>query len=123
MHGGIISFALDTVGGLACMANNPGVDQVTIELTVNFLKPLKKEPFRAIGRELRSGRTTAVAEAEMTRWGGRALRDRAGDVVQDPEAPRRGVIVFLPLGDEDSRGKKSTLSNRWNLSSIRAALQ
>jgi uncharacterized protein (TIGR00369 family) len=38
---------------------------LTIELTVNFLKPLKKEPFRAIGRELRSGRTTAVAEAEM----------------------------------------------------------
>jgi uncharacterized protein (TIGR00369 family) len=65
VHGGIISFALDTVGGLACMANNPGVDQVTIELTVNFLKPLKKEPFRAIGRELRSGRATAVAQAEI----------------------------------------------------------
>ena len=56
---------LDTVGGLACMYNNPGVDQVTIALTVNFLKPLKKEPFRAIGRELRSGKTTAVAEGEM----------------------------------------------------------
>jgi uncharacterized protein (TIGR00369 family) len=65
VHGGIISFALDTVGGLACMANNPGVDQVTIALTINFLKPLKKEPFRALGKELRSGRTTAVAEAEM----------------------------------------------------------
>ena len=65
VHGGIISFALDTVGGLACMPNNSGMDQVTIELTVNFLKPLKKEPFRAIGKELRNGRTTSVAEMEM----------------------------------------------------------
>ena len=65
VHGGIISFALDTAGGLSTMANNPGIDQVTMELTINFLKPLKKEPFRVIGRELRNGRTTAVAQAEV----------------------------------------------------------
>ncbi|MDA4111942.1 MAG: PaaI family thioesterase [Thaumarchaeota archaeon] len=65
VHGGIISFALDNVGGLAVMSNNSGFDQVTLELKVNFLEPLKKEPFLAIGRELRHGRTTAVAEAEM----------------------------------------------------------
>ena len=65
VHGGIISFALDTVGGLSTMANSPGVDQVTLELTINFLKPLKKEPFRVTGRELRDGRTTAVAQAEI----------------------------------------------------------
>jgi len=65
VHGGIVSFALDNVGGLAVMSNNSGIDQVTLELKVNFLEPLKKEPFRAIGRELRHGRTTAVAEAEI----------------------------------------------------------
>ncbi len=65
VHGGIISFALDTAGGLSTMANNPGVDQVTMELTINFLKPLKKEPFKVTGRELRNGRTTAVAQAEV----------------------------------------------------------
>jgi len=58
-------FALDSVGGLAIMPNNSGTDQVTLELKVNFLKPLKKGPFRAIGREIRSGRTTSVAQAEM----------------------------------------------------------
>src|SRR5579862_2045874 len=65
VHGGIISFALDNVGGIAVMTNNTGIDQVTLELKINFLEPLRKEPFKAIGRVLRHGRSVSVAEAEM----------------------------------------------------------
>jgi acyl-CoA thioesterase len=65
VHGGIISYALDIVGGLAVMAQNTGIDQVTLELKVNFLEPVRKDPFRVIGRTIRQGRTTAVAEAEL----------------------------------------------------------
>ena len=65
VHGGIISYALDNAGGLAVMTQNGGIDQVTLELKVNFLEPLRKEPFRAIGRTLRQGRTVAVAESEV----------------------------------------------------------
>ena len=64
VHGGIISFALDTAGGLAIMPTNEGIDQVTLELKINFLEPLKKEPYRIVGKMLRRGRTIATAEAE-----------------------------------------------------------
>jgi acyl-CoA thioesterase len=65
VHGGIGMYVIDTAAGLAVMTENPGVDQLTIELKVNFLEPLKKSPFRAVGRTVRVGKTTAVAEAEI----------------------------------------------------------
>jgi len=65
VHGGIISFALDNVGGIAVMTKNVGIDQVTLELKINFLEPLRKEPFIATGRVLRHGRNVSVAEAEV----------------------------------------------------------
>lgn len=65
VHGGIIMFAMDNTGGLAVMTRNNGNDQVTIELKANFLEPLRKEPFKAVGRVIRSGRNIAVAEIEV----------------------------------------------------------
>jgi len=65
VHGGVTSFALDNVGGIAVMTNNTGIDQVTLELKINFLEPLKVEPFTATGTVLRHGRVTSVAEAEL----------------------------------------------------------
>lgn len=65
VHGGITSFALDSAGGIAVMTNNVGIDQVTLELKINFLEPVRKEPFTAKGFVLRHGRTTSVAEAEL----------------------------------------------------------
>jgi uncharacterized protein (TIGR00369 family) len=67
VHGGIIMYVLDSAAGLAVMTRNHGIDQVTIELKVNFLEPLSKSksPFHATGRVVRVGRTTAVGEAEI----------------------------------------------------------
>lgn len=65
VHGGIIMYTLDNVCGLAVMTVNPGIDQLTMELKVNFLEPLLKSPFTAIGRVVRAGKTVAVAEGEL----------------------------------------------------------
>jgi uncharacterized protein (TIGR00369 family) len=65
IHGGVISYALDTAGGLAVMSENTGTDQVTLELKINFLEPALKSPFRVIGRTVRQGRTVSVAESEV----------------------------------------------------------
>jgi uncharacterized protein (TIGR00369 family) len=65
VHGGIGMYVIDTAAGLAVMTENQGIDQLTIELKVNFLEPLKKSPFRVVGRTVRVGKTTAVAEAEI----------------------------------------------------------
>jgi uncharacterized protein (TIGR00369 family) len=65
VHGGVVSYALDSAGGLAVMSENTGVDQVTLELKVNFLEPLRKSPFKVTGKVLRQGRNVAVAESEV----------------------------------------------------------
>lgn len=65
VHGGIIMYSLDNACGIAVMSVNPGVDQLTTDLNVNFLEPLRVGPFRATGKVIRAGKTLAVAEGEV----------------------------------------------------------
>lgn len=65
VHGGIIMTVIDMIIGISIMTVNDGVDQYTAELKVNFLEPLKIEPFTAIGRVIRKGGTLAVGEGEI----------------------------------------------------------
>lgn len=71
VHGGIIMYTLDNVCGIAVMTVNPGMDQVTMELKVNFLEPLRKGPFTAAAKVVRAGGTVAVAEGEIRDGDGR----------------------------------------------------
>ncbi|HUK79496.1 MAG TPA: PaaI family thioesterase [Nitrososphaerales archaeon] len=65
VHGGVIMTAIDNACGLAVMTVNPGKDQVTMELKVNFLDQLTDGPFRVHGKVIRKGRTAIVAEGEI----------------------------------------------------------
>ena len=66
VHGGVVMTALDNACGLAVMTVNPGKDQVTMELKVNFLETLTDGPFHVQARVIRSGRTVLVAEGEIS---------------------------------------------------------
>jgi acyl-CoA thioesterase len=66
VHGGVVMTALDYAGGISVMSINTGINQVTMELKVNFLEPLRKGPFSATGRVIRAGKNTAVVEGEVT---------------------------------------------------------
>jgi len=65
VHGGIVMYSLDNACGIAAMSVNPGIDQLTMDLKVNFLRPLRKGPFRAIGRVVRAGNNIIVVEGEV----------------------------------------------------------
>jgi uncharacterized protein (TIGR00369 family) len=65
VHGGVVMTALDNACGLAVMTVNPGKNQVTMELKVNFLEPLTDGPFRVQGKIIRRGKTAIVAEGEI----------------------------------------------------------
>jgi len=65
VHGGVIMTALDNACGFAVMTVNPGKDQVTMELKVNFLEQLTDGPFRVHGKVIRRGKTAIVAEGEI----------------------------------------------------------
>lgn len=74
IHGGVIMTVIDHVAGLATMTVNEGYDQVTLELKVNFLKPLSRDnsPFVGIGKVIKAGRRTIVSEGKIL--------DKNGDI-------------------------------------------
>jgi acyl-CoA thioesterase len=67
LHGGAIVMAIDQIAGTAALTVNKGVNQVTIELKINFLKPLTRgdEPFTVEGKVIRAGKTTIVCEGKI----------------------------------------------------------
>jgi acyl-CoA thioesterase len=60
------------------MTVNPGTDQLSLELNVSFLAPLKKGPFTARGVVIRRGGSTAVAEGEIRDADGRLCAKSLG---------------------------------------------
>jgi uncharacterized protein (TIGR00369 family) len=73
VHGGIVSVLLDTAMGCSFHTTLPaGVGYTTLELKVNFVRPLTESTgtVRATGRVIHSGGSVAVTEAR--------LEDRAG---------------------------------------------
>ena len=75
LHGGVISAALDVVGGMAALMANADASQAdlmkrlasigTIDLRVDYLRPGIGEHFEATGSILRGGRKVAVTRMEL----------------------------------------------------------
>ncbi len=65
VHGGVVSYALDSACGIAVMTQNKGIDQYTVELKINFLRKLSSAPFRVVGRTIKVGSHLASAEGEI----------------------------------------------------------
>lgn len=67
LHGGIVTALLDQVMGTSALTVNPGNNQVTLELKINFLKPMARNnsPFKIIGKVIRVGRKTMVCEGKI----------------------------------------------------------
>ncbi len=65
INGGMICTAIDYTGGIAVLTVNDKDDQVTAELKVNFLEPLREGPFRVHAQVVRKGRTLVAVEAKV----------------------------------------------------------
>jgi uncharacterized protein (TIGR00369 family) len=66
VHAGVITTLADhTAGGAARAAVPPGNDVLTIELKINFLRPVKERRLLAVGRTLRAGKKIVVSESEV----------------------------------------------------------
>lgn len=63
LHGGVIAFALDiSMGHLLRRTSGPGT---TVEIKVQYAKPVRAGRVTAIGRFLRRGRTLSYLRAEL----------------------------------------------------------
>jgi uncharacterized protein (TIGR00369 family) len=67
LHGGILCDIADAAMGLAYAATLEDAETfTTLELKINFLKPVWKARLRAVGRVVKRGRTIGMVECDIT---------------------------------------------------------
>lgn len=64
VHGGAIASLIDTAGDFAIIAA-VGYDVPTIDLRVDYLRPVTRGALTATGRAIKAGRSLAVADVEV----------------------------------------------------------
>lgn len=79
VHGGVLCDVGDAALSTADMST-VGADEsfTTVELTVNFLRPVWTGRLEAVGRVLHKGRTIGVAECEITNEEGKSVARLSG---------------------------------------------
>lgn len=92
LHGGVLCDIADAAMGLAYAAAL-GEDEsfTTLELKINFLKPVWKGKLFAVGRVIKQGRTVGLVECDVT--------DEQGALVA------RSSSTCLTLKGEQARGR------------------
>jgi uncharacterized protein (TIGR00369 family) len=67
LHGGVLCDIADAAMGLAYAATlEEGETFTTLELKINFLKPVWKARLRAVARVVKQGRTVGMVECDIT---------------------------------------------------------
>jgi uncharacterized protein (TIGR00369 family) len=67
LHGGVLCDIADAAMGLAYASTlEEGETFTTLELKINFLKPIWKARLRAVGHIVRQGRTVGMVECDVT---------------------------------------------------------
>lgn len=66
LHGGVLSALADSAMGMTWLHNvAKGKSFTTLELKINFLKPVWHAPLRAVGRILKAGRTIGLVICDI----------------------------------------------------------
>lgn len=67
LHGGILCDIADAAMGMACASTlGEGESFTTLELKINFLKPVWNAKLTAVGHMVKQGRTVGMAECDVT---------------------------------------------------------
>jgi uncharacterized protein (TIGR00369 family) len=73
-HGGILCDIADSAMGIAFHSTlSPGESFTTVELKINFFRPVWKAQLRAEGKVVRRGRTVGYVECDVTDENGRVI--------------------------------------------------
>lgn len=92
LHGGVLCDIADAAMGIAYASTlGPGETFTTLELKINFLKPVRNARLRAAGRVVKGGRTVGLTECDVT--------DDQGNLVA------RATSTCLILRGDDARGR------------------
>ena len=78
LHGGILCDVADAAMGMASASTlGPGESFTTIELKINFFRPVWEAQLRAEGKVVRRGTTVGYVECEIMDEGGRLVAKAA----------------------------------------------
>jgi len=92
LHGGVLCDVADAAMGIAYSSNLDDEETfTTLELKINFLKPIRKARLMAIGRVVKQGRTVGLVECDIT--------DEKGGLVA------RASSTCLTLRGEQAQGR------------------
>jgi uncharacterized protein (TIGR00369 family) len=92
LHGGVLCDIADAAMGIAYSSNlEDGESFTTLELKINFLRPIWKARLRAIGRVVKQGRTVGLVECDIT--------DEQGTLVA------RATSTCMTLRGEQAQGR------------------
>ena len=92
LHGGVLCDIADAAMGLAyAAALDDGESFTTLELKINFLKPVWKAKLRATGRVIKQGKTVGLVEC--------VVMDDKGNLIA------RASSTCLTLRGEQARGR------------------
>lgn len=92
LHGGILCDIADAAMGIAYASTlEDGESFTTLELKINFLKPIWKAKLRAIGKLKKRGRTIGLAECDV--------------ITSDGELVAHAVSTCMTLRGELTRGR------------------
>jgi uncharacterized protein (TIGR00369 family) len=92
LHGGVLCDIADAAMGMAYAANlAEGESFTTLELKINFMKPVWKGKLRALGHVVKQGRTVGLVECDVL--------DEGGSLVA------RASSTCLTLRGEAARGR------------------
>ena len=92
LHGGVLCDVADAAMGIAYSSNLDDEETfTTLELKINFLKPIRKARLMAIGRVVKQGRTVGLVECDIT--------DEKGGLVA------RATSTCLTLRGEQAQGR------------------
>jgi len=93
-HGGVLFSMLDTALGRAVIAElPPGRGCATVELKINYFRPVQRGRIRASGRCVQRTRSLAYAEGEIVNEEGRMLARATGtffltETIRQPDRER-----------------------------------
>jgi uncharacterized protein (TIGR00369 family) len=92
VHGGVLCDVADAAMGIAYAATlAAGESFATLELKINFLKPVREARLQATGRVVKAGRTIGLVECDVT--------DEDGSLVA------RATSTCMTLRGEEARGR------------------
>ena len=78
MHGGAIMTLLDSAGGLSILTLGNLVNQVTINLNTNFVRPVSAGPVKVRSQVVKSGKNISFCNIELRNGNGEICATASG---------------------------------------------